>query len=110
MYIKNHARQGNYGDLIRQDIGTASVCLISDIAWSGCLYTVLFFVEKTVVHIFSDDEVKSAFQMIDNDVPALNIPEFHRLVAEYKVIFRLIYYCGLRISEAGKLKWNDIVP
>lgn len=67
-----------------------------------------FKAEKTVVHILSDDEVKAAFQMIDHYVPALNTPAFHRLAAEYKVIFRLIYCCGLRISEARKLKWNDI--
>lgn len=105
----NHARQGSYGDLLCQDICTAPVYLISDIAWSGCLYTVSFFkAEKTVVHILSDNEVKAAFQMIDNYIPALNTPTFHRMAAECKVIFRLLYCCGLRISEARKLKRNDI--
>lgn len=67
-----------------------------------------FKAEKTVVHILSDDEIRAAFRMIDNYVPALHIPAFHRLAAEYKVIFRLIYCCGLRISEARRLKWNDV--
>lgn len=67
-----------------------------------------FKAEKTVVHILSDDDIRAAFRMIDNYVLALHIPAFHRLAAEYKVIFRLIYCCGLRISEARRLKWNNV--
>ena len=63
--------------------------------------------EKRLVHILSDDEISALFHEIDNYSPEIRAVSFLRLSAEYKVIFRLIYCCGLRISEARKLKWND---
>lgn len=67
-----------------------------------------FKAEKTVLHILSDDEINDLFEKIDGYVPATTGKVFHRLAVEYKVIFRLIYCCGLRISEARKLKWDDV--
>ena len=64
--------------------------------------------EKTVIHILTEPEISAIFEEIDNKVPAVNHPSFHRLSIEYKVIFRLIYCCGLRISEARKLRWKDV--
>jgi integrase len=64
--------------------------------------------EKTVVHIMSDDEIQAFFKAVDGYEPAINIQGFFRLALEYKVIFRLIYCCGLRISEARKLHWEDV--
>lgn len=64
--------------------------------------------EKKVVHILSDAEIKAFFEEVDGYVPAVSIAGFYRLAAEYKVIFRLIYCCGLRISEARKLHWMDL--
>lgn len=65
-------------------------------------------VEKKVVHILSEAEIKAFFKEVDGYVPAIDIIGFQRLATEYKVIFRLIYCCGLRISEARKLCWNDV--
>lgn len=64
--------------------------------------------EKKVVHILSDAEIKALFKAVDGYIPAISIAGFYRLAAEYKVIFRLIYCCGLRISEARKLCWKDV--
>lgn len=64
--------------------------------------------EKPVIHVLTDDEIRELFSKIDNYVPGQNGQVFQRLATEYKVIFRLIYCCGLRISEARKLKWIDI--
>lgn len=64
--------------------------------------------EKKVVHILPDAEIKAFFEEVDGYVPAISIAGFYRLAAEYKVIFRLIYCCGLRISEARKLRWKDV--
>ena len=64
--------------------------------------------EKNVVHILSDSEIKAFFEAVDGYSPAVGIEGFYRLAAEYKVIFRLIYCCGLRISEARKLRWMDL--
>ena len=64
--------------------------------------------EKKVVHILSDAEIKAFFEKVDGYVPIVTIAGFYRLADEYKVIFRLIYCCGLRISEARKLRWKDV--
>ena len=64
--------------------------------------------EKKVVHIMSDEEIKAFFTETDRYIPRIRVPGFHRLADEYKVIFRLIYCCGLRISEARKLRWQDV--
>ena len=59
------------------------------------------------MHVLSDDEISAFFNDIDSYSPEIKAPPFLRLSTEYKVIFRLIYCCGLRISEARKLKWSD---
>ncbi len=64
--------------------------------------------EKRVVHVLSDAEIRSFFENVDNYVPKINAVSFQRLSIEYKVLFRIIYCCGLRISEARKLKWEDV--
>lgn len=64
--------------------------------------------EKKLVHILSDAEIKALFKAVDGYIPAISIAGFYRLAAEYKIIFRLIYCCGLRISEARKLRWKDV--
>ena len=63
--------------------------------------------EKKLVHVLSDDEISAFFNEIDSYSPEVKVSSFLRLSTEYKVIFRLIYCCGLRISEARKLKWGD---
>lgn len=63
--------------------------------------------EKRLVHILSDDEISAFFHEIDSYSPEIKAVSFLRLSTEYKVIFRLIYCCGLRISEARTLKWSD---
>lgn len=64
--------------------------------------------EKTLVHILSDAEIKAFFNEADKYIPTISITGFYRLAVEYRVIFRLIYCCGLRISEARRLRWKDV--
>ena len=63
---------------------------------------------KRVVHILSDEEIVSVFKVIDEYIPSMSYEAFHRLAAEYKVIFRLLYCCGLRISEVRNLHTDDV--
>lgn len=63
---------------------------------------------KRVVHILSDEEVVSVFKVIDGYIPSMPYGAFHRLAAEYKVIFRLLYCCGLRISEVRSIHTDDV--
>lgn len=81
---------------------------LTSLGMEAYIPTRFYKAEKKIVHILSDDEVAALFQSIDSYVPEINTPSFHRLSAEYKMIFRLIYCCGLRISEARKLRWGDV--
>lgn len=76
-------------------------------------------VEKNVPHILNDREIKEFFEQADLYLPkactptcadANARPEFMRMACEYKVLFRLIYCCGLRNSEACDLKWENFRP
>ena len=59
------------------------------------------------VHVLSDAEINALFEKIDQYEPEVNAASFHRLAMEYRVLFRLLLCCGLRVSEARKLKKED---
>ena len=61
-----------------------------------------------VAHVLPDEEILEFFKVLDGYCPKANGAVFKRLSIEYKVLFRLIYCCGLRISEARKLKIADV--
>ena len=61
-----------------------------------------------VAHVLPDDEILEFFGAVDSYRPKLNAKVFMRLSMEYRVLFRLIYCCGLRISEARKLNNKDV--
>ena len=63
---------------------------------------------KSKTHVLSDEEIIAVFKIIDQRQPVHNNLGFQRLSLEYKVILRLIYCCGLRISEARLLKNQDV--
>ena len=58
------------------------------------------------VRIFTSKEIKKIFKAIDEESEELSTQE--RYI--YPVLFRLIYSCGLRISEALNLKKADFNP
>ena len=60
------------------------------------------------IHVLSDDEVIALFEKVDEYSPRVNIASFGRLAIEYRVLFRLLLCCGLRVSEARKLKKDDV--
>lgn len=64
--------------------------------------------EKTVPYLMSDEDVREFFKQVDlyeSDAP---VKAFERLATEYKVLFRLIYCCGLRNNEACTLRLEDV--
>lgn len=51
-------------------------------------------------HIMTGDERRAFFEQVDAYRPAGGCAAYRRLAAEYRVLFRMIYCCGLRNSEA----------
>lgn len=61
-----------------------------------------------VAHVLSDEEIQEFFKAADSYHPDHNSVAFMRLSMEYRVLFRIIYCCGLRVSEARKLRNTDV--
>lgn len=60
---------------------------------------------KTFVpYIFSNDEIENIFQAVDNLPPGRQ----NNSDIIYPVLFRMLYGCGLRITEALELKIEDV--
>ena len=55
--------------------------------------------ETVLPHIFTLDELLSFFEEVDGYIPLTNRREDRRMGNEYRVLFRLLYCCGLRNSE-----------
>jgi len=58
-----------------------------------------------VPYIFSKEELKSIFTICDSYPISISSPNRHLILP---LIFRMLYGCGLRISEALNLKLGDI--
>lgn len=61
-----------------------------------------------VPYVMNEREIKELFTVAYDYAPKVNADRFNILAEEYKVLFRFIYCCGLRVSEARKLKLEDI--
>lgn len=62
---------------------------------------------KKPPYILDPEELKAVFDVIDSTVPKKAWADTLRLTEERRVILRLIYSCGLRVSEACGLKPED---
>jgi integrase/recombinase XerD len=61
---------------------------------------------KTFIpYLFTDSEMQSIFNVADHLQPLERYPYYHMV---YPVLIRLLYSCGLRLSEALFLKIRDI--
>lgn len=58
--------------------------------------------------IFSNDELVILFQTMDNQKNVQKNKKFYNLYYTYSVFFRLIYACGLRVSEGININFEDI--
>lgn len=64
--------------------------------------------EVAVPHILSCEERVSFFRALDEMTPRVSHPYAWRMWNEYRVVFRLLYSCGMRNSEACCLKSEDV--
>lgn len=62
-------------------------------------------IPKYMPHIYSNDELKRLFKQIDHCHYCSEVPHRHRIMP---VFFRMLYCCGLRLSEARLLKVKDV--
>lgn len=58
-----------------------------------------------IPHIFTSDEMKAIWNTVDNIAPLKRCPNLHQCIP---VLFRLLYACGLRISEALQITVSEI--
>jgi integrase len=56
-------------------------------------------------YVFRREEVKGILQAADNLPPDNRSPMRHLIMPE---VFRLLYYCGMRVSEVLKLRVGDV--
>ena len=60
--------------------------------------------EKPIPHIPSEKEISEFLTIVDTYSPENNDPRFQRIKLIYPILFRLLYCCGLRLSEACYLR------
>jgi integrase/recombinase XerD len=61
--------------------------------------------ERYIPHIYTDDELKQFFKETDKCQYCYECPYRHLIMP---LLFRIIYSCGLRVSEARLLKVKDV--
>lgn len=59
-------------------------------------------------YVLSIEEIQSLFLEIDSYQPTINAEVFHRLALEYRILSRMLFCCGLRVSEARKLRLDTV--
>jgi integrase len=62
-------------------------------------------VPRYLPYIYSDDEIKRIFSHIDRCHCCVEVPYRHYVMP---LFFRLLYCCGLRVSEARMIKVGDV--
>ncbi|MBR1416331.1 MAG: tyrosine-type recombinase/integrase [Bacilli bacterium] len=58
--------------------------------------------------IFSDDEIKLLFKTMDEYANNYKNKKYYKTFYMYSILFRLIYACGLRVSEVININLEDI--
>lgn len=58
-----------------------------------------------VPHIFTGNELTAMFRVIDSMKESANLPHNREI---YPMMFRLLYGCGLRVSEVSSLRKTDV--
>ena len=64
--------------------------------------------EKNVPYLMEDADILAFFEQVDLYNPHSTVNSFNRMATEYKVLFRMIYCCGLRNNEACSLKNENV--
>lgn len=68
--------------------------------------SVSFSTNKAFVHVLSAEELAAVFEVID--AYTISAAAYHYFAFEYRLLFRLYYCCGMRLSEGVSLTKQDI--
>lgn len=81
----------------------------------SCEYKNIYYEDKkiNVINnykpvIFNEEEINVLFQIMDDYKENYNGKKYYQLYYTYSILFRLLYACGLRISEVVKIIKDDI--
>ncbi|MGN0973813.1 MAG: tyrosine-type recombinase/integrase [Bacilli bacterium] len=66
------------------------------------------FINNYKPTIFSDNEINILFQTMDEYKNKYIDKKYYKLYYSYSILFRLLYACGLRVSEVIKINIDDI--
>ena len=64
--------------------------------------------EVVLPHIFTQEELFSFFHEVDSYEPLSCQPVYRRLAKEYRVLFRMLYCCGLRNTEGAGIATEQV--
>jgi len=64
--------------------------------------------EQNRVHIFTGEELREFFYVVDHYSPISITLSDYRMAREYPLMFRLYYCCGMRNNEVCSLETDDI--
>lgn len=64
--------------------------------------------EKIVPYLMSDSDICEFFEQVDLYKVTSPVAVFRRMESEYKMLFRLIYCCGLRNNECCTIKTENV--
>jgi len=64
--------------------------------------------EKIIPYLMTDSDIQEFFEQVDAYHTVFSCKVFQRMCYEYKILFRLIYCCGLRNNECCRLKIKDV--
>lgn len=102
MQGENYARQ--YG--VTKDFCKFLICNeYKNIYYENKKFNVINNYKPTM---FSDEEIILLFQTMDEYKKQYKDKKYYKLYYSYSILFRLLYACGLRVSEVVKIIINDI--
>ena len=107
-WLKRSPTEGSHNHTKRVSVVRQLMVYMASMGISVYLPGELPKVEVALPHIMTADELAAFFVQVDAYHSAVAIPSYHRLAGEYRVLFRMIYCCGLRNSEACGIPTNRV--
>ncbi len=97
-------------NLSRRITAVRQLCIyMNSIGISSYVPKVFTHKSGRISHVLDDGEIAAFFNELDSDTPkSQNNGSNQRISFEMKVLFRLIYCCGLRLAEATHIKLEDL--